>query len=289
MAADPIMLAEVPIFSLLDQDERETLVEFLERRQFKAGDLIFRTGDHADALYVVAEGKVEMFVNDDGGHKITIQELGPTDVVGEVSFMDGGPRTASAVALEPTSLFRFERESLLTFVTRHPHAALDMLGILGKRLRLSDELLRHTVVQNANIVEEARMTFGEHIADRVATFGGSWTFIILFGAVMLVWIVANVLLLMKPFDPYPFIFLNLVLSMLAAIQAPVIMMSQNRQSAKDRLNSDLDFKVNQKAEMEISQLHRKIDQLYEVVQEHWAEREQEHRTGSQGKPANDYY
>jgi CRP/FNR family cyclic AMP-dependent transcriptional regulator len=289
MAADPIMLAEVPIFSLLDQDERQTLVEFLERRQLKAGELIFRTGDHADALYVVAEGKVEMFVNDDGGHKITIQELGPSDVVGEVSFMDGGPRTASAVALEPTSLFRFERESLLTFVTRHPHAALDMLGILGKRLRLSDELLRHTVVQNANIVEESRMTFGERIADRVATFGGSWTFIILFGGVLLVWIVANVLLLMKPFDPYPFIFLNLVLSMLAAIQAPVIMMSQNRQSAKDRLNSDLDFKVNQKAEMEISQLHKKIDQLYEVVQEHWAEREQEHRAGAQGKPANDYY
>ena len=191
MAADPIMLAEVPIFSLLDQDERKTLVEFLERRQVKAGELIFRTGDHADALYVVAEGKVEMFVNDDGGHKISIQEIGPTEVVGEVSFMDGGPRTASAIALEPTSLLRFERDSLLTFVTRHPHAALDLLTILGKRLRLSDELLRHTVVQNSNIVEEARMTFGERIADRVATFRRILDFIILFGVVMLVWIVAT--------------------------------------------------------------------------------------------------
>ena len=289
MAADPVLLAEVPIFSLLDEQERETLMQLLERKELKAGDVIFRTGDHPDALYVIAEGGVELFVHDDAGRKITIHELGPSDVVGEVSFMDGGPRTASAAALEATVLLRFEREDLLEFVTRHPHAALDLLQMMGKRLRTIDEMLRHNVVQNANVMEEDRLTFGQRIADRVASFGGSWTFIMTFGAVMLVWVVVNVILMSKPFDPYPFILLNLVLSMLAALQAPVIMMSQNRQAAKDRLNSDLDFKVNQKAELEIAQLHKKVDQLYEVVQEHWAEREKEHRVGAQGKPANDYY
>jgi uncharacterized membrane protein len=286
MAADPVMLAEVPIFSLLDDDERATLVKFLERRHVNAEEIIFRTGDHADALYVIAEGRVEMFVTDDAGRKIVIEELGPSDVVGEVSFMDGGSRTASTAALEPTTLFRFERESLLEFVTLHPHAALDLLGILGKRLRAADELLRHTVVRNANVEEEDRLTFGQHIADRVASFGGSWTFIIIFGAVMLVWIIINVILMTKPFDPYPFILLNLVLSMLAALQAPVIMMSQNRQASKDRLNSDLDFRINQKAELEISHLHKKVDQLYEVIQEHWAEREKDHRSAAPTKPTN---
>ncbi|MGZ7042551.1 MAG: DUF1003 domain-containing protein [Thermoanaerobaculia bacterium] len=193
----------------------------------------------------------------------------------------------STAALEPTNLLRFERESLLEFVTRHPHAALDLLGVLGKRLRAADELLRHTVVKNANVLEEDRMTFGQRIADKVASFGGSWTFILTFGGVMLVWITVNVILLSKPFDPYPFILLNLVLSMLAALQAPVIMMSQNRQAAKDRLNSDLDFQTNQKAELEISHLHKKVDQLYEVIQEHWAEREKDHRVGPTATPATE--
>ena len=285
MAADPNMLADVPIFSLLDADERATLVEFLEKRHVSKGEFIYRTGDHADALYIIADGKVEMFIHDDAGHKITIEELGPADVVGEVSFMDGGARTASTAALEPTNLLRFERESLLEFVTRHPHAAIDLLGVMGKRLRIADELLRHTVAKNANIVEEDRMTFGQRIADKVASFGGSWTFIMTFGGIMLVWVLINVILLSKPFDPYPFILLNLFLSMLAALQAPVIMMSQNRQASKDRLNSDLDFQINQKAELEIAHLHKKVDQLYEVMQEHWAEREKEHKVGSPGGPA----
>ena len=288
MAADPNMLADVPIFSLLDADERATLVEFLEKRHVSKGEFIYRTGDHADALYIIADGKVEMFIHDDAGHKITIEELGPADVVGEVSFMDGGARTASTAALEPTNLLRFERESLLEFVTRHPHAAIDLLGVMGKRLRIADELLRHTVAKNANIVEEDRMTFGQRIADKVASFGGSWTFIMTFGGIMLVWVLINVILLSKPFDPYPFILLNLFLSMLAALQAPVIMMSQNRQASKDRLNSDLDFQINQKAELEIAHLHKKVDQLYEVMQEHWAEREKEHKVGTPGSPVKEY-
>ncbi len=184
---------------------------------------------------------------------------------------------------------RFERDSLLEFITRHPHAAVQMLSVMGRRLRSAESLLRHNVVRNANVEADEQLTLGQRLADRVAAFGGSWTFIGSFFLLMLGWIVLNVRMLGHPYDPYPFILLNLLLSLVASIQAPVIMMSQNRQAAKDRVKSDLDYQVNFKAETEIAHLHKKIDQLYEVVQEHWAEREKEHKAGTQGKPQNDYY
>ncbi len=289
MSANPAMLAEVPIFSLLDQDERETLAELLERVTFKAGATIFRVGDHPDALYVVSEGAVQLFLENDAGQKVVVSEVAPGEALGLVSFMDGGARTATAVALADTALFRFERDALLEFVTRHPHAALDLLGVMAQRLRRAEVTLRHNVVRNANEEADEQLTFGERVADRVATFGGSWTFIGIFFSIMFCWMLLNVKFLLRPFDPYPFILLNLMLSLVAAIQAPVIMMSQNRQAAKDRVKSDLDYQVNAKAELEIGQLHKKIDELYEVVQLHWAEREKEKRAGAQGKPQNDYY
>ena len=121
------------------------------------------------------------------------------------------------------------------------------------------------------------MTLGVRVADKVASFGGSWTFIIIFGVIMLVWVVINTAALFRDhFDPYPFILLNLFLSMTAAIQAPVIMMSQNRQAAKDRLQADLDYQVNLKAELEVAALNRKVDHLHERLEEQWA-RQDNHR------------
>ncbi len=148
---------------------------------------------------------------------------------------------------------------------------MDVLTVIGRRLRATDELLRTQVSRNPNVEEQELLTFGQRIADKVASFGGSWTFILCFAAVLVVWVILNsTVLLSRHFDPYPYILLNLFLSMLAAIQAPVIMMSQNRQSAKDRLKSDLDYEVNLKAEMEVAHLHRKVDHIYERLEEHWA-------------------
>jgi uncharacterized membrane protein len=156
---------------------------------------------------------------------------------------------------------------LLEFVTLHPHAALDLLTVMGRRLRLTDELLRNPATRNVNVEAEERITFGERVADRVAAFGGSWTFILSFATVMVTWVVVNsVILARRAFDPFPYILLNLFLSMLAAIQAPVIMMSQNRQAAKDRLKADIQYDVNLKAELEIAQLHQKVDRIYEALQ-----------------------
>jgi len=282
MATDASALAEVPMFSLLDHDERATLGELLDQQRFAKGDTIFSFGDAGECLYLVRSGRVEVFVENFQGDKILLGENEPGDIFGEISLLDGGPRTATAVAIEDTDCLALDREKLLEFVTRHPHAALDLLTVMGRRLRATDELLRTHVTRNLNQEEEERLTFGERIADRVASFGGSWTFIISFGLVLLAWMAVNLYMATHAFDPYPFILLNLVLSALASVQAPVIMMSQNRQAAKDRLKADLDYEINLKAELEVAQLHNKMDRLYEQMQAHFAIHERRTSANSVG-------
>jgi CRP/FNR family transcriptional regulator, cyclic AMP receptor protein len=281
MAADVNLLAEVPLFQLLDDDERATLAGLLDVRSFSKGETVFNYGDAGDALYIVRRGSVQVFVEDCTGETIILSENLTGDVFGEISLLDGGPRTATAVAIDETEALVMNRGDLLDLITRHPHAAMDLLSVMGRRLRSTDELLRTHVSRNLNVEEEERLTLGQRIADHVASFGGSWSFIITFGVVLLGWIAVNVYLAVRgaqhglspekaAFDPYPFILLNLFLSMLAALQAPVIMMSQNRQAAKDRLKGDLDYEVNLKAELEVAQLHRKVDRVYEELQANFA-------------------
>src|SRR5438094_8237754 len=271
MSADPAMLAEVSLFQLLDDEERATLAEILDVRHYDKGDTIFAYGDAGDALYIVRSGSVEVFVENTEGEKIILAENLPGDLFGEISLMDGGARTATAVAIDDAELLTLDRADLLELITQHPHAAMDLLTVMGRRLRATDEMLRTHVTGNVNVEEEERLTFGQHVADKVATFGGSWTFIILFGAVLAVWVVVNTFLLIAhPFDPYPYILLNLFTSMMAALQAPVIMMSKTRQASKDRLKADLDYEVNLKAELEVAQLHSKVDRIYEEMQANFA-------------------
>ncbi len=261
------ILAEVPLFSRLDDQEREALYAMLRPRFFHAGDQIFSAGDRAEALYIIRSGKVRLELTTNEGECLLLDQVDPGEVLGEISFLDAGPRTASAIAEEDSELLEFERGQLLTFVQQHPHAALDLLGVMANRIRSSDLLLRTRVSRNVNEEEDGSLTFGERLADRVAAFGGSWTFIICFGVTLALWVVGNSVVLAKhPFDQYPFIFLNLILSMLAAIQAPVIMMSQNRQGAKDRMKTDMDYRIDLKGEMEIAHLHTKVDQIYEMLQ-----------------------
>ncbi|HEY6969115.1 MAG TPA: DUF1003 domain-containing protein [Candidatus Angelobacter sp.] len=269
MSADVTMIGEVPIFELMDEEERGTLARMMDCRDFKQGELIFEFGDPGAEIYIVRSGRVEIYVENPDGEKVVLGENEHGDVIGELSFLDGGSRTATAVAIENTQMLSLHRERLLEFIEEHPHAALDLLTVVGRRLRKTHEMLRTQVSRNVNVEEQERLTFGQRVADRVADFGGSWTFICIFGAVMLVWVILNSTVLLKDhFDPYPYILLNLFLSMIAAIQAPVIMMSQNRQSAKDRLRSDLDYQVNFKAELEVANLHHKVDRVYERLEAH---------------------
>jgi len=271
MSANVALLAEVPLFQLLDETERTTLAEILDVQRFDKGDTIFTYGDAGDSLYIVTSGSVEVFVENTEGEKIILGENLRGDLFGEISLLDGGARTATAVAVDDTETLSLSRENLLDLIAQHPHAAMDLLTVMGRRLRATDELLRTHVTRNINVEEEERLTFGQHIADRVASFGGSWPFIFIFGMVLVVWVIVNsAMVLRNPFDPYPYILLNLFLSMLAAVQAPVIMMSQNRQAAKDRLKGDLDYQVNLKAELEVAQLHSKVDRIYEEMQSAFA-------------------
>lgn len=270
MSANATMIGEVPIFELLDDRERADLAARMDCRDFKKGTAIFEYGDPGGEIFILRNGAVEVFVESCEGEKIVLAENARGDVLGELSFLDGGHRTATAVATEDTETLSMHRDRLLEFIDKHPHAAIDLLTVVGRRLRATDELLRTHVARNVNVELQEQMTFGERVADRVATFGGSWTFIIIFAVIMIVWVILNTAaLLYRHFDPYPYILLNLFLSMIAAIQAPVIMMSQNRQSAKDRLQADQDYQVNLKAELEVAHLHRKLDHLHQRLEEHW--------------------
>ncbi|HEY1937599.1 MAG TPA: DUF1003 domain-containing protein [Candidatus Angelobacter sp.] len=271
MSTTVTMIGEVPIFGLLDDEEREALSQMMDSRDFKEGETIFHYGDAGGEIFILRSGRVEIFIESTEGQKIVLAENEKGDVIGELSFLDGGARTSTALAQEDTQMLVMHRERLLEFIDKHPHAAMDLLTVVGRRLRATDELLRTSVSRNPNLEEEERLTFGQRIADKVASFGGSWTFIIIFGVVLAVWVILNsTALLSNHFDPYPYILLNLFLSMIASVQAPVIMMSQNRLSSKDRLKSDLDYEVNLKAELEVAHLHRKVDHIYERLEGHFA-------------------
>jgi CRP/FNR family cyclic AMP-dependent transcriptional regulator len=269
MSADVTMIGEVPIFGLLDEEEREALAHLMDTRDYKRDETIFEYGDTGNEIFIVLNGRVQIYIENTEGEKLVLGEHERGDVLGELSFLDGGARTATAVAVEDTQALTMDRERLLEFIDKHPHAALDLLTVVGSRLRTTNELLRTQVSRNVNVEEAERLTFGQRIADKVAAFGGSWTFIISFGVTMAVWILLNsTAVLRNHFDPYPYILLNLFLSMTAAVQAPVIMMSQNRQSSKDRLKSDLDYEVNLKSELEVAHLHHKVDRMYERLEAH---------------------
>jgi CRP/FNR family cyclic AMP-dependent transcriptional regulator len=266
MPIDPRVLRHVAAFQLLDDDELAELAGHVDEVSFAAGQTIFRVGDPGGAMHVVLSGRVEVSILDDDGKPVTLGTLAAGEIFGELSLLDGEPRSATAVSLDPTRTFLIDRDDLERLFARKPRAALEVLSVLARRLRKTDELLRQRVARNPNEVLEEKATLADRVADAVARFGGSWGFIFSFAAFLLVWVGANTMLLVArrgPFDPYPFILLNLFLSMLAAIQAPVIMMSQNRQDAKDRVRSELDYQVNLKAELEIMQLLEKVDRLEE--------------------------
>jgi uncharacterized membrane protein len=264
MPADPELLKSVPFFQTLDHEERAAVAALMHEERIAAGTTIFRENDPGGVLYIIAGGRVELSVIGEDRKKVVVDILEPGEFFGEVSLLDGGGRSATAAAAEGLDVFCLEREPFLGLLRRRPEVALDVLAAFAKRFRKTDELLRRRVPNPNEVVEESE-TFGERVADGVARFGGSWGFIFCFGSVLVVWVLLNTVLLLgrshEPFDPYPFILLNLFLSMLAAIQAPVIMMSQNRQDTRDRIRSELDYQVNLRAEAGIMQLHEKFDEL----------------------------
>ncbi len=248
------LLANIPLFESLTDDDVDALAARLETVEYGEGDVIFCQGDEGSSLFVVDDGAVEISYGE-GKTKFVLASLFPGQYFGELSLFDGAPRSATATAVKRSRLIRLHRDALVEFVNGSPAAALRIIGEMSERLRQTNELMSRQVSRNVLEEAEDRLTFGQRIADKVASFGGSWPFILMFAAIMAVWISINVVQVAR-FDPFPFILLNLVLSTVAAIQAPIIMMSQNRQASKDKLLAENDYQVNLKAEMEIEAMLR---------------------------------
>jgi len=265
MACSPEILRRVPLFALLDDEETAVLAGQVELKTFAQRQRIWKIGDAGGRAYVLVSGVVRVTTVDEDHQEVIVDQPAEGDFFGFASMLDQTPHQTDALAVEETVCLEVDRNDIATLLERKPHAGMDMLTVLGRQFHASQQLVRVRASRNPNDVIEEDMTFGERIADRVAAFGGSWTFIITFGATIIGYTAINVIMRGRAWDPYPFILLNLFLSMLAAIQAPVIMMSQNRQDTKDRLRGELDYDVNRRAESEIQGLARKLNLLGEKI------------------------
>src|SRR5438270_1598335 len=258
-------LRHVPWFESLDDGTARKLCHLLESVDSKTGTFLFRTGDEGDAMYLIERGKIRICVRATDGREVTLTELGRGDFFGEMALLDGQRRSADAVVAEDARLAVLSREHFLSFVRSNPNVALEMLTAFANRLRRTDELLRRSATRNVNVEEAAQLTLADRAADLIAEFGGSWKFILAAAVALNLWILLNVfgaiLFGRKGFDPYPFLFLSLALNMLQIFQAPIILMSQNRQSHKDRLRAEIDYQINLKNELALNEIIERLKTL----------------------------
>jgi CRP/FNR family transcriptional regulator, cyclic AMP receptor protein len=253
-------LRTVPLFRTLDDAATFEIWRLLTFRHLQAGTVLFNFGDPGDAMFLVDSGCVRISVKDADGHDAVLADFGPGEFFGEMALLDDQPRSADATVIKPTKLAVLARSELRSLIRRSPDIALALLTAITQRLRRTDNLLRHRVSRNVNEEEAARLTIADRAADLIAEFGGSWKFIGASIAFSVIWIVLNSwLLYSRPFDEYPYVLLNLVLAMIAGLQAPIIMMSQNRQGQKDRLRADLDYRVNLKNELLLTEVLRRLE------------------------------
>src|SRR2546421_5284121 len=275
-------LSRVPLFKRLEAHELEHLAEEVDQVNYKTGQTIFNEHDRGDALYILEEGNVRIWVYDEDVKEVTLAELKPGDFFGELAVLDRGERSSSATAVTDIHLHRLSSDDFQQFLIDHPDAAIDVICEIAQRMRQTNLLVSQRASRNINVEMEEKSTIGQRIADKVASFGGSWTFIIIYVSFLVAWMGINTFVLVyygggengAQWDPYPYILLNLMLSMTAALQAPIIMMSQNRAAEKDRLAAEQDFKVNLKSELMLEELMRKsrgrdnqIEQIATTVKE----------------------
>jgi uncharacterized membrane protein len=259
------LLAEVPLFHLLDADERTALAQMMEQANFPAGYRIFEEGEPGDRMYVICSGQVELATTDKLGQKLLLTTATRGDLFGELSLLDQGARTANATVAEDAELLVLDCATLTDFIRRRPDAAIDMMAFMGSRMRATTNRLRQMATRNANEEMETKQTVLERITDAIAAFSGSLAFLALHVLWFLIWIGLNTIPGLLAFDPFPFGLLTMCVSLEAIFLSVIVLLSQNRQSAKDRIRADVDYEVNLKAELEVSHLHEKVDHLHSVL------------------------
>jgi CRP/FNR family cyclic AMP-dependent transcriptional regulator len=265
MACKAEDLKQIPLFALLDDDELAVLAAQVEIKKFAPRQRIYKIGEPGKHAYVMMSGAVRVTTVDQDHQEVLVDQPTNGEFFGFASMLDDSPHQTTALAMEETTCLEVSRDDIAALLQQKPMAGMDMLTVVSRQFHASQHLVRLRASRNSNDVIEEEMSFGDRIADSVARFGGSWTFIILFGVVLLIYTATNNVLRGKAWDPYPYILLNLFLSMLAAIQAPVIMMSQNRQDTKDRVRGELDYDVNVRAESEIQALSNKLNLINDKI------------------------
>jgi len=264
-------LADVKLFELLDQNELGELASVIDNKTAAAGETIFHAGDLGDALYIVRDGEVELYIRDTTGQKIVLATVSKNELFGELSMLDSRPRSATALAVVDCELLLLDRDDLLLLFKKQPDAALNMLAAMSGMLRKVDRLLQTRVSRNVNEEMEEKLPTLQRIADWIAWFSGSMLFLIINGLWFTIWISINVFPLGLPqFDPFPFGLLTMIVSLEAIFLSCFVLISQNRQAAKDKIRSDIEYDVNIKAELEVAHLHEKVDHIHEQMLEQFS-------------------
>jgi CRP/FNR family cyclic AMP-dependent transcriptional regulator len=265
MPCNPDVLKQVPLFSQLDEEETAVLASQVEQKRFTPRQRIYKIGDPGGRGYILVSGCVEVTTVDEDHQSVVVDRPVVGQFFGFASMLEDTAHQTEATAVDESLCIEVDRNDIEILLRRKPMAGMDMLSVLGKQFHASQSLVRGRANRNPNELIEEKETLGERIADGVASFGGSWTFIITFAVILVSYTAMNVKLGAKAWDPYPFILLNLFLSMLAAVQAPVIMMSQNRQDKKDRLRGELDYDVNRRAHRDIQGLAHKLNIMSDKI------------------------
>jgi len=261
MCPEAEMLGGIPLFQLLGEEERRELASQLEMVRYAAGHMVFYIGDPGDSMYIVCKGELEIFFKNDTGEKIVLERPKPGDFFGELAFLESGCRSASVVAVTDAEVFRLSHANLERFVEARPHASIHILAAMSRRLRVTAERLRHTATRNVNEEVADNRTFVQKAADGIAAFAGSIPFLLIHVVWFAAWLTVNTVPGLPHFDPFPFGFLTLTVSLEAIFLSVFVLLAQNRQAAKERIRADIEYDVNLKAELEIGHLHEKVDRL----------------------------
>lgn len=253
------LLAQIPLFEGLTDEDREALAKRLTERSYKKDEVVFSKGDKGSAMYVVLSGAVQIFLpGQDDAPRVILKDLRTGEYFGELSLFDDKPRSASVEAMMDTVLLELTRDELAEHLSRSRTAAFAILSDMAERLRETNALLSQRAAKDVVKEIEENLTWGQRLADRVAALNGSWAFILVLILLTGSWALANVVVLPKPFDEYPFQFYNLFLAVLVSLQGPLIVMSQNREAVKDRAQAETDFRVNLKNEVNIENIVREL-------------------------------
>ncbi|HEX3558287.1 MAG TPA: DUF1003 domain-containing protein [Pyrinomonadaceae bacterium] len=274
MPVDPALLEDIEFFKLLNEADRRALAEVVDLIKLDDNQTLFQAGEPGESLFLVRAGEIELFIKDTTGQKIILDITRPGDFFGEIALLDAGPRSATAMALTPSELIELDRGDLMLLFQKKPEAALHMLAAMGRMTRKADELLRTRVSRNVNEEVEENLTTLQKIADWLAWFSGSMPFLIIHAFWFTIWISLNTFLssIFPPnadgthgFDPFPFGLLTMIVSLEAIFLACFVLISQNRQAQKDKVRGDIEYDVNIKAELEVTELHQKADHIHEEM------------------------